>query len=199
MDTEKRAGALHRQRVAFYADFVLCPLVIGGLLTQAWLRIPVHEVLDFGAALLGGVAAWTLAEYLLHRFVLHGVPPFRRVHAMHHAVPRALIGASAWLSPGLLLALFMAIYRFGDPTLACGATLGATLGYFVYVSIHYAAHRLPRVQWGWLCRRRRAHAFHHGSLTDCNFGVSTGFWDVLLGTAASGRPEVPSIRSSREP
>lgn len=199
MDTRRRNGALHRQRVAFYADFVLCPLVIGGLVIQAWLHIPVHEAPYFGAALLVGVAAWTLAEYLLHRFVLHGVPPFRRVHAMHHAAPQALIGASAWLSPGLLLALFMVIYRFGDPTMACGATTGVTLGYFVYVSIHCAAHRFPNLRWEWLRRRRRAHAFHHGSLTACNFGVSTGFWDVLLGTASSGRSEVPSNRSSREP
>ena len=25
----------------------------------------------------GGVFAWTLVEYLLHRFVLHGLAPFR--------------------------------------------------------------------------------------------------------------------------
>jgi len=33
----------------------------------------------------GGVVAWTLAEYVVHRFVLHGFAPTE--HRLHHANP----------------------------------------------------------------------------------------------------------------
>ena len=38
-------------------------------------------------ALLAGLVAWTLLEYVLHRFVLHGVEPFRAWHLAHHRNP----------------------------------------------------------------------------------------------------------------
>ena len=42
------------------------------------------------ALVVTGLAAWTLVEYVLHRWMLHGVEPFRRWHLAHHrdaAVP----------------------------------------------------------------------------------------------------------------
>src|SRR5437016_5023057 len=45
-------------------------------------RLPMSS----GAALFaGGIAAWTLAEYIVHRFVLHGFAPSE--HQLHHANP----------------------------------------------------------------------------------------------------------------
>jgi sterol desaturase/sphingolipid hydroxylase (fatty acid hydroxylase superfamily) len=53
------------------------------------------------------VAIWTLLEYLLHRFVLHRIPTFARMHAVHHASPRAFVGTPTWVS---LLTLWIAIF-----------------------------------------------------------------------------------------
>ena len=187
MSTQTSAVGSNLQRAGFYADFILCPLGITMLLTYAWMLGPALERTAFVAAFLVGAAGWTLAEYLLHRFFLHGVPMIRRSHLRHHAAPRALIGAPAWLSPSLVVTLFAVTNLFGDATLASGATVGVTLGYLAYVCIHYATHHLSSLRWGWLRRLRRAHALHHSSSTACNFGVSSGLWDRVFGTDASGR------------
>ena len=198
MHAAPTSSALVRQKAGFYADFVLSPGVIAGLLIEAWMAGSQREAHAFGAAFVAGIVAWTLTEYALHRFVLHATPPFRCWHELHHAAPRQLIGAPVWLSPLLLVALFALTYRLGDLILACGATAGAALGYLVYVSIHYATHHLPGLQWPWLRRLRRAHAFHHRSPMACNFGVSTAFWDVVFGTASSAPSPLQTDVSERQ-
>ena len=77
-------------RAGYYADFALLPALV--LLLLAW---------HFGAALIwcfGGFMAWTLAEYLIHRFVFHHVPLLRRDHDRHHREPSAYIGAGSWIT-----------------------------------------------------------------------------------------------------
>ena len=187
MSTQTSTDGSSLQRAGFYADFILCPLGITMLLTYAWMLGPALERAAFVVSFLVGAAGWTLAEYLLHRFFLHGVPMLRRSHLRHHAAPRALIGAPAWLSPSLAVTLFAVTDLLADATLASGATAGVTLGYLVYVCIHYATHHLPSLRWGWLRRLRRAHALHHSSSTACNFGVSSRLWDALFGTGARRR------------
>jgi hypothetical protein len=61
--------------------------------------------LELVALALLGLVAWTLLEYALHRFVLHGLQPFRTWHAEHHRRPRALIGTPTILSATLIAAL----------------------------------------------------------------------------------------------
>jgi|SRR5579862_7151703 len=41
-----------------------------------------------------GVVAWTFAEYLTHRFVLHAIAPSE--HRAHHAYPQDYIDKSLW-------------------------------------------------------------------------------------------------------
>lgn len=42
--------------------------------------------MSYDAALLvAGIVSWTLAEYVVHRFVLHDLAP--RAHGLHHANP----------------------------------------------------------------------------------------------------------------
>ena len=195
MPLEPQSSALNLQRAGFYADFFLCPLGLVALMTYGWsLGLAVDWGL-FGAAFFVGSVSWTLLEYLLHRFFLHGVPPLRRSHLRHHAAPQALIGAPAWLSPLLAIILFVATELMADATLAAGLTAGVILGYLVYVCVHYATHHLPNLRWAWMRKLRRSHALHHRSETACNFGVSTGFWDVVFGTAARS----PSKNSPRQP
>ena len=42
------------------------------------------EALVFVLVGLAGVVLWTLTEYVLHRWMLHGVEPFRSWHRVHH-------------------------------------------------------------------------------------------------------------------
>jgi hypothetical protein len=88
-----------------------------------------------------GWAAWTLAEYLVHRFLLHWKSSvFWPEHLKHHQRPLADTGvplhetvfismyatAALWFCFGIDGALFAA---------------GATLGYVVYVTLHETMHR----------------------------------------------------------
>lgn len=173
------------RRLNFYSDFWLCPAAIGILLAQAGLAGLRREAVEFVAALMLGLAAWSLAEYLIHRFVLHAMPWFRRLHAQHHAAPRGLVGVPAWFSAAMLIALLgWTRHRGGDGVWACGAGVGLVLGYLAYVAFHYATHHLPGLRWRWVSRLRKAHALHHGGSVACNFGVSTPLWDRVFGTAA---------------
>ena len=46
---------------------------------------------------LGGLLSWGFLEYLLHRWILHGIfSAIRKEHARHHGQPRAPI-ATPWL------------------------------------------------------------------------------------------------------
>jgi hypothetical protein len=97
----KRTGAQRRRRAAVVA---LClrstAIYFAYFLFLSSLAVrSSHAVRALGFALLG-VAGWTLAEYLVHRYVLHGVFPkgrglvsyclhymFDGSHANHHARP----------------------------------------------------------------------------------------------------------------
>lgn len=141
---------------------------------------------------LAGSAAWTLIEYVLHRFVLHGLPPFSRWHAEHHSRPTALIASPTLFSAALFatLAVLPGWYLLGAWP-ACALTLGLTTGYLAYGLTHHATHHPPpwlRGRSAWLLRRRRWHALHHGAAASGsaskqgNFGVISGFWDSVFRT-----------------
>ena len=70
-------------RVAWaYPASLVVPVAGLGVLMLAW-----PAGLGVGWAMLMGLAGlvgWTLIEYLLHRFVLHRVEPFRAWHVEHH-------------------------------------------------------------------------------------------------------------------
>src|SRR3984957_7005264 len=46
------------------------------------------------AVFAGGVVSWTLAEYAVHRFVLHDLAP--REHGLHHAHPDEAVLSIFW-------------------------------------------------------------------------------------------------------
>ena len=65
-------------KTAYYADFVIYAALIGILISIVAVGAHWTERLKWLAALMTGGAAWTLLEYLLHRFVLHRLPVFVR-------------------------------------------------------------------------------------------------------------------------
>ena len=68
-----------------------------------------------------GMVCWTAIEYLPHRFVLHGIAPFKRWHEEHHQRPTALIRAPAILRGSVILLLVF------FPTLSLGGLWNACL------------------------------------------------------------------------
>jgi sterol desaturase/sphingolipid hydroxylase (fatty acid hydroxylase superfamily) len=184
---------MDRSKASYYADMVLYPaLVVGFFLAEL---LAVHRTpfawLWLSCCLLG-VLVWTLVEYLLHRFVFHELPGIVELHDMHHARPNAYIASPVWV--GFLAwstIAFLPLWLFGDFEIAAGTTSGLMVGYVVYLVVHDAVHRWPLKQNSWLRKARRRHLLHHREADrPGNYGVSTGFWDVVfrteIGTTSRG-------------
>jgi len=173
-------------RFVYFADFIVYPFVIAILfavsLCLQW--PPSWEGLAVGCA--SGVAIWSLLEYLIHRFVLHGIVYFAVMHETHHSDPRALVGAPVWLSLGAIccgallpLCLLIAVRE------ACCVTAGLMLGYLWFGLLHHKIHHSHPEYGTYLWRLKRHHALHHYGRTPCNFGVITSAWDRMFGTYCS--------------
>lgn len=167
----------------YRADFVVYPVLIALLAVHSlWHAAPPVAGRWVGAA-AAGLAAWTALEYALHRWVLHRMAPFSRLHALHHEHPGASIGTPTWLSVSLFFAVWMALAQAASMPTAGGLTTGLTLGYLAYAIVHDAVHHRRSRRGSWLHRTKVRHARHHAAHSSTDFGVSTGLWDVVLRTA----------------
>jgi len=171
-------------KIGYYADFFVYPGLLGLLAVVSLTNTSTAAKLDWGAAFLAGAAAWSLVEYIAHRFILHRLPPFRRLHAAHHAAPTALVGTPTWLSVAILgVGVFAPLWREAGLVTASGFSAGLMLGYLWYVSVHHAVHRWRTRPGSFLHRAKLRHAVHHRAEPACNYGVTTQWWDFVFGSA----------------
>lgn len=143
------------------------------------------------AAAALGAFAWTLAEYLLHRFAGHGPRGrigFSREHLSHHARPMYFTPTAkkvaialvtiAVLGPPLALAVGLAP--------AAATVFGFTAAYAGYEVVHRMIHaRGPRGPYSRFVRRHHLH--HHFAAPKKNHGVTSPLWDLVFRTFE--RPE----------
>lgn len=186
--------SLEHGKAAYFADFVAYAVIVAALAALLAVSSPKGEGFSLIALAAAGLAGWTLAEYLLHRFVLHGLAPFRNWHTLHHRRPTALISTPTLLSAGLIVALVAAPAAFlGGRWDACALTVGVSGGYLAYAITHHATHH-GRARGRWLRRRKYWHARHHhlGTPAGC-YGVTGEFWDRVFGTVVhTTRPARPA-------
>jgi sterol desaturase/sphingolipid hydroxylase (fatty acid hydroxylase superfamily) len=177
---------LEHSKAAYRADFALYGAAVVALAAFLLLDSPRGQRLEITAYALAGLASWTAIEYALHRFVLHGIQPFRRWHAEHHERPTALICAPTIFSATLIATLvFLPALALGNLWRACALTLGVLSGYLAYAITHHATHHW-RAESDWLKQRKRWHALHHRHHDEGRpgcYGVSSGFWDYVFGSA----------------
>ena len=192
--------SLEHGKAAYFADFAFYGAAVVALAVFLAMTGPraQYPVL-VGYALLG-LASWTLIEYALHRFVLHGVQPFHRWHVEHHHRPMALIGTPTILSAALIAALvFVPALLLGGPWRARAFTLGVLMGYLAYGIIHHAAHHW-RAHNAWFKQCKRWHALHHRGMDAGCYGVTTTLWDHVFRTTGELHPgplDPPSSPSER--
>ena len=169
--------------ISYYADIFISAALIFllaglALMLPSWLKR--GEWIFYAGA---GAATWTFVEYLVHRWLYHHVPYFSDLHDMHHAEPDTFIGAPPVIGVVLIFALFYAPVATVNAVAASGATTGALIGYVGYMLVHHAAHFWNARHGTWLYEARRHHALHHFHSEECNFGITTSFWDHVFGTA----------------
>ena len=146
-------------------------------------------------AFLVGLFAWTLAEYVVHRFVFHFPPrtPWQErisflFHGVHHAQPQC----KTRLVMPPVVSIPMAVLFYGGCYLILSVVLGAPhwvapvfsgliAGYLTYDMLHYATHHIPmHGRYGKFLRKY--HMLHHFKTPDQRFGVSSPLWDMVFGT-----------------
>jgi len=169
--------------VAFWGSISVGLLVIG-------LRQGELTGIEAGAIATAGAIAWSLVEYLLHRFVFHldrWLPAAERfcflMHGCHHADPsdgsRDVMPLVASV-PALGAFLGLALWTLGTAT---GAVFAGAFGlaYLAYDVMHYGFHqwRLPGRLGSYL---KRHHLMHHFRDDGSDFGVTSPLWDWIFGT-----------------
>jgi sterol desaturase/sphingolipid hydroxylase (fatty acid hydroxylase superfamily) len=173
----------------------LVPLMLWGPIV-AWLLGRSLAVSRLSLVVLAWLAAaglliWSLAEYLIHRFVFHWEPRWttaRRlvfiVHGVHHETPDdptrlVMPPVPALVAGSLFYALFVMVLgrAWGE-----GLFAFFMVGYLAYDYVHLALHRgRPRTRLGAFLRRW--HLRHHFVTPDAGWGVSSPLWDYVFRTA----------------
>lgn len=137
------------------------------------------------AAVALGAVAWTLAEYLIHRFDGHGMngrTRFSRHHLLHHARVH-------WFAPWYekAVAAVVATVVLGAVLVPLAGAVGAALvtgfvgAFLAYEALHTICHRrAPLTRYGRWARRHHFH--HHFKDPRTNHGVTSPVWDVVFGT-----------------
>ena len=169
----------------FFLDFVIYPpLIVYFLLAGFSVRSLDMFLQSLGAFVLA-LVAWSLAEYLVHRFVLHHVPLFEAMHDAHHDAPRALIGTPTLLSLAVFMGLaYWPLLEVSGRQIASAWMAGLLGGYLAYIVAHFAIHHFGSSGYGWAKTLKRHHGLHHHHNGGINFGVTSRFWDRVFRTLA---------------
>ena len=139
-------------------------------------------------AAVAGCLAWTLLEYLIHRFAGHAPRlaqrnPFGVEHTRHHA--RGHYFAPWWMKAGFALALLALIAPFAILAAGVGHGLAFTSGLVALYLVYEVHHRLIHVREGrgpYARWARRHHFHHHFADPRVNHGVTSPLWDLVFGT-----------------
>lgn len=136
-----------------------------------------------------GFFAFTLIEYLLHRFLFHMKPDKKwkqnvtyGIHGIHHEFPKdkGRLAMPPIVSLLLAVTLFVVFYSLMN-TKVFGFLPGLMTGYAFYLFVHYIVHAYPppnnAFKQLWI-----NHSIHHYKDNTVVFGVSSPFWDYVFGT-----------------
>ncbi|SHO63943.1 sterol desaturase family protein [Algoriphagus zhangzhouensis] len=136
-----------------------------------------------------GYIAFTLVEYLMHKYFFHMEPntPIKdklqyTVHGVHHDYPKDKdrLAMPPFVSAAYA-AIFYLVFKLIMGDFALYFLPGFLIGYASYLGVHYIVHAFNppknflKILWV-------NHAIHHYKDPDKAFGVSTPLWDMILGT-----------------
>jgi len=146
------------------------------------------SAIDFLAWGALGFLAWTIVEYVMHRFVFHFHPTseFGKkmhfiFHGIHHDYPCDRLRLVLPPSVSIPLATgFYFLYQTFIPLPGFYPFFATFLtGYLIYDMFHYAIHHaeVKGKLWNQL---KTHHLKHHYVDPDKGFGVSSPLWDLLV-------------------
>ncbi len=131
-------------------------------------------------AAAAGFVGWSLTEYRLHRWLLHGPMTVARLgHLHHHASPKSLISTPVGVMLAGALVMWALLELVLPGGLAVWAVAGFYLGYNTYSILHHVQHHRPTLASD--VGRLDFHDAHHRRHV-VNYGIITTFWDRVFGT-----------------
>ena len=153
------------------------------------------EFMELISLIVLGIIVWSLAEYVLHRFVFHYVPDSKLgqrmhfiFHGVHHDYPsdsrRLVMPPSASLP--LAVIFYLLFYVIVGRIYVAPFMAGFLTGYFCYDMTHYAVHHFNMHNKFWLAIKNH-HMKHHYKDPSKGFGVSSPVWDKIIGTDFTGK------------
>ena len=169
------------------------PLIVFGVISTLLFVYGVSEGYYswlIGAGLfVAGLMAFTLIEYIMHRFVFHLTPKTPKqekfaytVHGVHHDYPKDKDRLAMPIPMSLTLSTgFFFLYKLIMGNLVFGFLPGFLIGYASYLGVHYMVHAFQppknffKVLWV-------HHGIHHYKDPGNAFGVSSPFWDYIFRT-----------------
>jgi sterol desaturase/sphingolipid hydroxylase (fatty acid hydroxylase superfamily) len=179
-------------RRRFYPVTILFTAYSTTVLVSAFVFHPGYAL----AYLALGVMAWTLLEYLVHRFILHGRFPdgpgffkhrvhtfFDTMHADHHQRPWDGMYINGHLDSVPFAALlvtvsFLLTPYYKAPVLVAGLLQCYVLEEWIHYSVHFCRFRSRYFQY-----IRFHHWYHHSPHGSAQgFGLTSGLWDRITGT-----------------
>ncbi len=176
-------------RTGIYTPIILHLSIGAGVFWYGTVKlgIPLHHAL---IALVSGFVFWTFAEYCVHRFLYHTETSSRALfriqynaHGIHHQYPIDPTRLAMPPVPGLLLAgMFFLLFWLIGGHYAFVFYPGFILGYLVYISFHYAQHRIKSPIYPPFKALWKHHQMHHYVDPYSAYGVSTRLWDFVFGT-----------------
>lgn len=180
----------------YYKEFITYPDVLGMLVLFVPIMVyTILNMLQFSTwiALIIGMAAYALSEYMIHRFLFHMKTPennfllkmIRRLHFDHHVDPKdlSLLFLPIWFSLPNFFVGSVIFYLITNNLQLTVAFLAGLMAYFIYYEWkHYIAHKpiQPRTKMGQ--NIKKAHLWHHFKNENYWFGVTHSSVDKTLGT-----------------
>lgn len=181
--------------------FIYVPVVLF-LLYHTAAELPITMAAAAGMFVFG-FFAWTLTEYVLHRFVFHYEPKTkigRDIHFLFHGIHHDFPNDSTRLVMPPVVSIPLA-FIFGSifwlvfgPNYFPTMFAGYLVGYLCYDMIHYATHHFSLKSRAGLWLRQH-HMRHHFQNEDRGYGVSTPLWDYVFGTMPDEKQKTPAAKS----
>jgi sterol desaturase/sphingolipid hydroxylase (fatty acid hydroxylase superfamily) len=180
-------------RVPYYVPLIIYIPVIGFYSYLSFTQKGTG-VLQFTGAFLSGVLIWTLAEYLIHRFVFHGHPKAEwakkihyTFHGIHHDFPQDSLrlvmppAVSIPIAIGSYWLFYYGLNFIGMLQFHYAFFAGFVAAYLFYDMMHYASHHVPMKN-GYFHMIKEHHMKHHYKEPDAGFGFTSKVWDKVFDT-----------------
>ena len=166
--------------------FIFIPVI--GYLFYLGISAGSLGIIDFLAWMMLGFLAWTLTEYVMHRWIFHFEPSSEWgqklhfiFHGIHHDYPCDRLRLVLPPSVSIPLATgFYFLFNSFIPSPGLYAFFGAFLvGYLVYDMFHYAIHHVEIKGKLWNALKTH-HLKHHYVDPHKGYGVSSPLWDHII-------------------